>query len=371
MKIVLSVVCAYLLFLLQKYIYKKIWKKNLGVTVSFVTPFGVEGQESSFTEVIENAKVFPVPILRVKFSFARGLKLIEGENVTRSDKFYKNDIFSVMPYMRITRTHKFLCEKRGLYSIDSVSVSSSDLLMSANFVDVRSNATQFMVYPSQADIMRLLPVFSKIMGERETKALLADPFSFVGIRDYERFDSVRDINWKVSAKTGDLKVNVHSATQTGEVRLVLNLEPDSDWVDNGIREEGIRIAATLAALFSAKGVTVSLQTNGRDVLTDAPANISGGCGPGHEKTIKETLARIDLEKNCVPFQDTVNHLLEENDDSNETVLITGAKSKTSISLYEQLAEQSGLHIIMLTRPGAPQPPVKIYGAVMTNWEVAY
>lgn len=370
MKILLSAACAVFLFLLQKYIYKRIWKKNLGVTVSFVTPFAVEGQEGRLTEVIENRKMFPVPVLRVKFSFARGLKLTAEENVTRSDKFYKNDIFSAMPYMRITRTHAFLCEKRGFYSIDSVSLTSSDLLMSANFVEVRPNSAQFIVYPSRADMQRLLPVFSKIMGERELKAQITDPFAFHGIRDYAGFDPMRDINWKATAKTGDLKVNVHASTQTWEVRLILNLEPDSDWVDNGIREEAIRIAATLASLFMSKGVTVSLLGNGRDTVTGAHTHISGGCGAAHEKTVKEALARIDLEQPCMPFSDLLQSLLSESGADTETILITGAKGKAHLSLYEQTAQEIGLHIFLLSRPDAEQT-ANVRGAEVTHWEVRY
>ena len=59
MKMILSAACALLLFYIQRYIYKRIWKKNLGVTVSFVTPFAVEGENSALSEVIENKKAFP------------------------------------------------------------------------------------------------------------------------------------------------------------------------------------------------------------------------------------------------------------------------------------------------------------------------
>lgn len=373
MKMILSAACALLLFYIQRYIYKRIWKKNLGVTVSFVTPFAVEGENSALSEVIENKKAFPVPVLRVKFSFARGLSLTGGENVTRSDKVYKNDIFSVMPYMRITRTHEFLCEKRGFYTVDSVSLTSSDLLMSAKFTDVRPNGGQcaeFSVYPARADVARLLPVFSKIMGQREAKAQQPDPFAFRGIRDYAPFDPMRDINWKATAKTGDLKVNIHASTRAGEVRLALDLEPDSDWSDNGVREEEIRIAATLASLFVQKGAEISLASNGRDIVTQASANMKSGCGPGHLTAMKEALARIDLEKGCAPFQETAQHLLDNGGEKQETVLITGAKGTAKAALYEQLARPGGLHIIFVVRPDAGALP-EIREANVTRWEVHY
>lgn len=370
MSIVLSAFCAFLLFLLQRMIYKRIWKRNLGVTVSFVTPFAVEGETGTLKEVIENKKLFPVPVLRVKFSFARGLKLVENENVTRTDKFYKNDIFSVMPYMRITRTHSFLCEKRGYYVIDSVSLSSSDLLMSSNFVENRQTDTHFMVYPAGADMKRLIPMFSEIMGEREVRACIKDPFSFSGIRDYERSDSMRDINWKATAKTGELKVNVHNSTQTEEARIILDLEPDSDWVDNGLREEAIRIAASLSALFVKRGVTVSLAGNCRDILTDAALNVLGGCSAGHINAIKSALARIDLQKECLHFQDFIGAFLEEDRKTVQNILITVAKSPARIAEYSNLAkEKDGCIIFLLTRPDTAV--TEIPGGKVIRWEVRY
>ena len=165
-------------------------------------------------------------------------------------------------------------------------------------------------------------------------------------------------------------MNIHASTRAGEVRLALDLEPDSDWADNGVREEEIRIAATLASLFVQKGAEISLASNGRDIVTQASANMKSGCGPGHLTAMKEALARIDLEKGCAPFQETAQRLLDNGGEKQETVLITGAKGTAKAALYEQLARPGGLHIIFVVRPDAGALP-EIREANVTRWEVHY
>ena len=365
MKILLSVFVFFLLIVLQRKVYRHIWKKHLGVTVSFVTPFAVAGERGELEEVIENKKWFPLPVLRVKFSVNRGLVFEGNENVTRSDRLYKNDIFSVMPYMRIIRKHSFLCEKRGLYTVDSLSVSSSDLLMSKNFVEMIPNSACLTVYPSKADMKRLLPVFSQMMGQRQMKALISDPFSFSGIREYAPTDSMKSVNWKATAKTGELKVNIYDSTRTLETRILLDLGSETEWMDNGVREEGIRIAGTLFSLFVEKGAVCSLYTNGKDVITEESASVSGGATAAHVRKAKEILARIDLKKECAPSEDLLEHLQRDKDI--RYVVITSKESMVSLCAKSGI---DGVTAFYLHRPDSARM-AETDGLSPVNWEVRY
>ncbi len=367
MKILLIVVVCWGLVCLQKTVYQHIWKKQLGVTVSFVTPFAVEGEESALEEVIENRKRFPLPTLRVKFSVPRGLAFGGNENVTRSDRLYKNDIFSVMPNMRITRKHTFLCEKRGYYTVDSLILSTWDLLMMKSFVETMPEHACLTVYPKRADMKRLLPLFSKLMGERQRRALTEDPFSFSGIRAYVPTDPVKRINWKTSAKTGELMVNTYDSTQAMETRILLNLGSDSEWVDKGVREEAIRVAGTLFSLLAEKGAAASMYTNGCDVVTGVPAELSGGVSASHVRKAKEALARIDLEKPCLPL----SSLLEKMDTNPKTLHVLITAMQTEKETYCQMAKTTdALTVIYLHRPDSEKMG-EVSGADVVNWEVRF
>jgi len=363
MKILLSVFVFFLLIVLQRKVYQHIWKKHLGVTVSFVTPFAVAGERTELEEVIENKKWFPLPVLRVKFSLNRGL--VFEENVTRSDRLYKNDIFSVMPYMRITRKHSFLCEQRGLYTVDSLGLSSSDLLMSKTFVETVPEHAKLTVYPSKADMKRLLPVFSQMMGQRQMKALLSDPFSFAGIREYAPTDPMKNINWKATAKTGELKVNTYDSTRALETRILLDLGSDTEWIDNGVREEAIRIAGTLFSLFVEKGVVCSLYTNGKDVVSAETSSVSGGATAAHVRMAKEVLARIDLKKEWIPAESLTEQLGKDKDV--QYVVITSCENTVSLC-HDSGAE--GVTAFYLHRPDSDKM-TETEGISLVNWEVRY
>ena len=59
----------------QKYIYARIWNKELTVSISFLEDGIREGQESELSEIIENRKRLPLTMLKVKFQTDRHLVL--------------------------------------------------------------------------------------------------------------------------------------------------------------------------------------------------------------------------------------------------------------------------------------------------------
>ena len=81
------------------------------------------------------------------------------------------------------------------------------------------------MYPkpfSHPDFKRSL---KQLNGEVLTKRhLLEDPFEYRGIRDYQPQDDLKSINWKATARTGDLKVNQKNYTSQKSVRIFVNLE---------------------------------------------------------------------------------------------------------------------------------------------------
>ena len=78
--------CAGLLYLLQGWLYEYFWKKNLSADVVFMERAIVEGETGRIQETIINAKLLPLPMVRVKFEIDRRLRF-EGEgNLSVSDK---------------------------------------------------------------------------------------------------------------------------------------------------------------------------------------------------------------------------------------------------------------------------------------------
>ena len=102
-----------------------------------------------------------------------------------------------------------------------------------------------------------------INGEIKSKAhLIEDPFEFRGIREYQPYDSMKSINWKATAKTGELRVNMRDFTSQKVVRIFLNLEDTGIIKRTEACEAAIKVAAGLVKNFTSEDMEFALYSNG-------------------------------------------------------------------------------------------------------------
>ena len=112
MELILMALGACFLYVLQRVLYERFWKKGLTADAAFQGNPAVCGGEAYLLETVVNAKFLPLSILRVKFRIGRELEFVTGENSAVSDYTYRNDVFSVFPYQKITRKLRFHCRDR-------------------------------------------------------------------------------------------------------------------------------------------------------------------------------------------------------------------------------------------------------------------
>ena len=310
MKLVLLLLGAFLLFFLQRYIYQTYWKKQLTVSIRFQEQPVFEGESACLTEIIENRKLLPLIHLNVKFQISRYLQFQNMENTTVSDQTYRSDIFSVLFFQRITRTLQFHCQKRGYYEIKQADCISSDLLMTNSLVTILPVQTFLYVYPKSIDISSLEVPFRKMIGSITSRQFLyEDPFEFRGIRDYTITDPMNKINWKASARSGNLMVNLHDSTASQEVILFLNLEDPLLWKKDILQEVSIRLAGAISQYFLNKSIPIQMVCNAYDLLTGQVAVIPAGTGLCQITTIYQILARIDLSRPTISCKQQLQDLL--------------------------------------------------------------
>ena len=301
---IIWIVPAVILVLLvtERVLFRRCWDRELGAVLSFDVQPAVEGGTSSLTEVITNGKAIPVPVLEVGFALDTGLRLRDAGNQTVSDQTNAVDVFSVRGHEKITRKLTVVCRRRGYYVINRTSLVAHDFLSrEAGYCNLEQN-THLYVYPGEFPPEGLELPLEKIMGEISTRRFLyEDIFLRRGVRDYVPTDPQSRVNWKASARTGSLKVNLsdHSAGQS--VRILLNLDEPTIWYPEAVLEDSIRLAASLARVLIQRQISVSMLTNGEDMgrelgITAAAAGMALGEGvsAGHLARVNELLARIDL-----------------------------------------------------------------------------
>lgn len=302
MELLSALIGALLLYALQDYLYKKYWRKNLSVELHFTKDSALEGEELTLTEIITNRKLLPLPILQVKFAASRYLDFKDRDNSAISDKYYRNDMVSVMMYQKLTKTMTFKCSQRGYYTINRMDIVGSNLFMTNEEVEAYHFNINLHVFPKPIDFSRFDITFSKMLGTILTRRFInEDPFEFHNIREYQSYDSLKAVNWKASAKTNSLKVNVHDYTSSQQVKILINTEPETIWKYDDLCEESIRIASSLAQVLINQGIPVSIDTNTRDIITKETMEVPAGSGNNHFRTIQEALARLDLTLDPTAF----------------------------------------------------------------------
>ena len=226
-----------ILYMLERELFHRYWERGLSVNLDFSKEAVTEGEDTGLVEVITNRNFLPLHILQVNFQTDVGLDFTDSSNFSVTDRVNVLDVFSLKFYERVTRELSLNCQKRGYYSILRTSLVASDLFSPDIHYATRDQRTSLYVYPSELPEHVIAIPFQQIMGEVMSKRFLyEDNFTFRGIRDYAPTDTMNNINWKASARTGSLKVNLHDYTSSPEVMIVLNLD------EPGISEIRNRIA---------------------------------------------------------------------------------------------------------------------------------
>ena len=236
--------------LLHGFLYEKNWFRNLSVRVLFSRSHVFAGEVFELTEVIENRKKMALPIVEIGFRVPKGLHFEDAENTLESDFIYKRDLFAIRGMERIVRRYHVKAQRRGFYSVSQLSCHVPSRLFRRTYMMDRreqSDGSGLYVYPANVNCSMLLRAVEVILGEREcARRLYEDPFVFSSIRPYTPQDPQKSVNWKATAKAGELMVNTYASSSALRVRIYLDVSADPGVLfSDSFRELGISMAASL------------------------------------------------------------------------------------------------------------------------------
>ncbi len=120
----------------------------------------------------------------------------------------------------------------------------------------------------------------------------------IGVRPYQPGDPVRTIDWKTSARSGQLEVKKTepAVSLTSTICLDFRAEAYSRHLRYSAPEWAIVVAASLANYLIEQRQDVGLASNGQDALTDATCWTIAprGAAAAHLMKLLEWLARVQL-----------------------------------------------------------------------------
>lgn len=277
------------LIILQRAIYGSCWNKRLAVTFRFSKRAVTEGEPAELFERSENHKLLPLPTFGYRYTLTRSFASVSK---SKEKTITMKRRFALSGRHAVTNRAKIDGLSRGIYCVDVVTAFSTDLFHFSHLeCPLPFSASRLIVYPAKIPVQRFTFPARLILGAVTTRRRSQeDPFALRSIRPYEIYDSPRIINWKASAKTGELKVNQFEYTTDESLVFLLDME-NGDFDD---REELIRLASSLSLFFLRRGVSVSLMANCRDCIAGRPIRVPAGADAAHQITVDETLALIKL-----------------------------------------------------------------------------
>ncbi|HEY5560793.1 MAG TPA: DUF58 domain-containing protein [Clostridiaceae bacterium] len=310
MRILVILLAAFAFFILERFIYGKNFHKGLTFDVRFDSLGVFEGEGAVIIETLINKKLMPVWWCSLQFSVSRFLLFQGEEQKGKVNDYYRRELLTLFSYEKVVKRLNITCSKRGYFKIKELSITSGDLFAKDKFLLNSSSEVEFFVYPSIIDNPTFKLSFERILGDIITKRnLIQDTFQLRGIRDYVPSDSFKGINWKATARTGEMKVNEYEYTSSIEVLFFLNVERYNSWDPENLVEEGIRLINTLALSYMEKGIPVGLLTNGCDILTGEEVYMKPSGGVNQNLLLSQTLAKLDINKVTRPINEVLSQEL--------------------------------------------------------------
>lgn len=216
------------LYALQAVLIRRVGLRHLTCTRAFSRPAYFEGEEGELIEIVRNDRAMIIPWLRVESGVSPHIRFGRQENLHISDTAHTCSLFTLMPYQQIRRRHRVTFLRRGAYNLGSASLTVGDLLGLCEAHREQAMDVPVLVYPRLLDERAMPQPLTRLLSETVAQSqLLHDPFLFRGIRPYQAGDSVRDIHWPATARTGEAQLRLHDPSALCRLMVVLNMERTS------------------------------------------------------------------------------------------------------------------------------------------------
>ena len=278
---------------------------------------------------------------------------------------YFQAVASFLPGERIAYDYTLNCEHRGYYNLGPMNFQCGDFWGILTPRTYSIPAQPLIVYPRIVSLVGLTLFSQSPLGNlKSAHPLLQDPNAPIGVRPYLTGDSLKQIDWKTTACSGNLQVKFYQPSKSMDAYIVLNLDKKLLHVKGweSTIERGVTIAASLASWLHEQRQSFGISTFGYDPLLEKTGQQSLELSKGHVHLIQvlELLARI-REARIIAFQEPLQKIC-----SNlpwGTLLLMVIPQVEEDFFYDLLSfRRKGLYpVLMLTNPKDKFARIKAQG----------
>ena len=356
------------IYVVARWVTPRVFDKLL-VTRTF-TPNAFLGETVPITLKFDNTSWLSLAWLQVQEIVPPRLRTRQTMNQTLSVKGKRSG----------TVTYKVLAQRRGYYQVGPLRLTSGDVF---GLKRIRSevSADYLTVYPRIIPLSQLrLPSRLPFGTVASRQRMYEDPARPTGVRQYRSGDSLRQINWKVSARyaqsaQSNLMVKTLESAISLETFVVLNLKHEEyDARDRDLVSEwSIEVATSVAAHLTNQRQAVGVATNAADplagentVFDESSGRLLSAAtdGDSAEKTqqsiilpktgrlhlmkVLGLLARVELHQAATPFASWLPHATLGLSWGTTILVVTPTVSAELSQALHRLARRGYNPILILT-----------------------
>jgi uncharacterized protein (DUF58 family) len=160
-------------------------------------------------------------------------------------------------------TYRLRCARWGAFRIPRIYLRAHDAFGLVRRETVLDRRVALKVYPSEEYIRTLLrPLETQVFAGNYVARQKAEGIEFADLRPFVAGDRVRHVNWRASARRGELWVNEHHAERNADVVILLDSFAEARRGERTTLDPALRAAATLAARYLREKDRVGFVTFG-------------------------------------------------------------------------------------------------------------
>lgn len=272
--------------------------EDIQYTLSSKTTHAFIGDEIELVLNIENRKPLPVPWLRIHEFIPQGLVLTGRENefIDYMGGTPLDEVLSVGRYERLRRRHGLSARARGHYHFGPSELTSGDLFgLYVRKAKLERHRWDLIVYPDTFPLPELRLTSARPIGDARTRVpLWQDPTRPAGIREYRPGDPIKSIDWKATARRGEMFVKVFDPS-VSQYAVVLTEGATTDRPWDGFRLDVLEALASCAGSVARHALDQGYRTGLilNSTLSMGGRNVVGpASGPAQLSAILESLAMM-------------------------------------------------------------------------------
>lgn len=293
----LSIILSFLAaFFILKAVYSRWVTKHLHIDFTEHNLKNYQSQDGHIEIRIEQRGFMPI--------FNGQIHVIAGDHILFHNEFLTTSksqtetraTFTVMGKSETIIRLPYTANKRGVGRVVDVNIFIPEIFgfNTLKLEKITRSTLEILIYPDKMKAERDDMRSKMLQGFIESnRALFNDPMKMIGVRDYEALDTMKQIHWKASAKTGELKSKVYEKVTRMNWLILINLRSTDHYAPPEYIEDIFMKIAYLTEEATKIGIPYLLITNMSTFDKRNYFKIAESSGPKHYKNTLEALARIN------------------------------------------------------------------------------